>query len=153
MNHRKIKGKIIIAGELECLTGLHIGASKENMEIGALDSPVVRDPITRRPYLPGSSLQGKLRALLEQATPECQPNRNGGTRARPVWRCKGTSREPRAGPLRCQPGVSGWSAGMAAHSAGCWRRPYQRGRSLRYQGRKTSRKLMKATEASSDFSV
>ncbi len=86
MNQRKIKGKIIIAGVLECLTGLHIGASKENMEIGALDSPVVRDPITRRPYIPGSSLKGKLRALLEKPTPDWVPNRNGGTRAKPVMR-------------------------------------------------------------------
>jgi CRISPR-associated protein Csm3 len=37
------------------------------MEIGAIDSPVVRDPITREPYIPGSSLKGKMRALLEKA--------------------------------------------------------------------------------------
>jgi CRISPR-associated protein Csm3 len=86
MNHRKIQGKIVITGILECLTGLHIGASKENMEIGALDSPVIRDPITRQPFIPGSSLKGKLRALLEKATPACEPKRNGGTRARPVMR-------------------------------------------------------------------
>ncbi|MBM4276177.1 MAG: type III-A CRISPR-associated RAMP protein Csm3, partial [Deltaproteobacteria bacterium] len=34
MTTRKIQGKIVITGTLECLTGLHIGASKENMEIG-----------------------------------------------------------------------------------------------------------------------
>ena len=45
MLERKVKGKIVIKGTLECLTGLHIGASKENLEIGALDSPVVRDPL------------------------------------------------------------------------------------------------------------
>jgi len=59
-------GKIVIEGKIKCLTGLHIGASKENMEIGAVDSPVVRDPITRQPYIPGSSLKGKLRTLLEK---------------------------------------------------------------------------------------
>lgn len=64
---RILLGKVIISGRLECLTGLHIGASRENMEIGAIDSPVVRDPITREPYIPGSSLKGKLRALLEKA--------------------------------------------------------------------------------------
>ena len=66
-NNRILLGKVIMSGTLECLTGLHIGASRENMEIGAIDSPVVRDPVTREPYIPGSSLKGKLRALLEKA--------------------------------------------------------------------------------------
>ena len=76
---RKLLGKIEIKGELECLTGLHIGASKENMEIGSLDSPVVRDPLTREPYIPGSSLKGKLRAFLEKANHHLFPNRDGGS--------------------------------------------------------------------------
>lgn len=83
---RKLLGKIELSGELLCESGLHIGASKENLEIGALDSPVVRDPISNEPYIPGSSLKGKLRALLEKATLECLPNWNGGTRSNPVWR-------------------------------------------------------------------
>ncbi len=65
--NKNILGKILIKGTLECLTGIHVGASKENMEIGAIDSPVVRDPLTREPYIPGSSLKGKMRALLEKA--------------------------------------------------------------------------------------
>jgi len=64
---KNLLGKILVRGKIVCLTGLHIGASKENMEIGALDSPVVRDPVTREPYIPGSSLKGKMRALLEKA--------------------------------------------------------------------------------------
>jgi CRISPR-associated protein Csm3 len=71
-------GKITIAGRLKCLTGLHVGASKENMEIGAIDAPVVRDPVTREPYIPGSSLKGKMRALLEKALPAIMPNREIG---------------------------------------------------------------------------
>jgi len=70
---KKLLGKILVKGKIICLTGLHIGSSKENMEIGAVDSPVVRDPVTREPYIPGSSLKGKMRALLEKAlgkTPE-----------------------------------------------------------------------------------
>lgn len=63
---RNLLGKIIITGKIKCETGLHVGASRENMEIGAIDSPVVRDPITREPYIPGSSLKGRLRALLEK---------------------------------------------------------------------------------------
>lgn len=59
----KIESKKYI---LECLTGLHIGAGKDTIEIGGNDNPVVKHPITREPYIPGSSLKGKLRALLEE---------------------------------------------------------------------------------------
>ncbi|MBI5674977.1 MAG: type III-A CRISPR-associated RAMP protein Csm3 [Nitrospirae bacterium] len=76
--YRNLLGKIIISGTLECLTGMHIGASRENMEIGAIDSPVVRDPVTREPYIPGSSLKGKMRALLEKALATI-PNRPIGS--------------------------------------------------------------------------
>ncbi|MGQ9671415.1 type III-A CRISPR-associated RAMP protein Csm3 [Desulfosoma sp.] len=76
--YRKLLGKIALEGVMECLSGLHIGASKENLEIGSLDSPVVRDPITSEPYVPGSSLKGKLRSLLEKANPDLLPNRRGG---------------------------------------------------------------------------
>jgi len=84
--NRKLLGKIELTGELECMTGLHIGASKENMEIGALDSPVVRDPITKEPYIPGSSLKGKLRSLLEKAHPKLSVDREGGTEKNHVLR-------------------------------------------------------------------
>jgi CRISPR-associated protein Csm3 len=59
-------GKVILKGEMELKTGLHIGASKETMKIGGIDSPVVRDPITEFPYIPGSSLKGKMRSLWER---------------------------------------------------------------------------------------
>lgn len=62
------KGNWILRGKFECLTGLHIGGSKEKIEIGGVDSPVIRDPRTRYPYVPGSSLKGKLRSLLEFGT-------------------------------------------------------------------------------------
>lgn len=64
---KNILGKISITGKFVCLTGLHIGSSKDNLEIGAIDASVVRDPVTRQPYVPGSSIKGKLRALLEKA--------------------------------------------------------------------------------------
>ncbi len=57
-------GNIFLRGKIEVLTGLHIGVSKENLEIGGVDSPVIRDPRTQFPYIPGSSLKGKLRTLL-----------------------------------------------------------------------------------------
>lgn len=52
-------------GRLRCLTGCHVGAGRDVLEIGGIDNPVVRDPVTRRPYIPGSSLKGKFRSLLE----------------------------------------------------------------------------------------
>lgn len=64
----KLHKKIIVNGTLELLTGLHIGDSKENAEIGGVDSPIVRRKDNNEPYIPGSSLKGKMRALLEIAT-------------------------------------------------------------------------------------
>ena len=58
-------GKLIIEGELQCQTGLHIGAGKGSLEIGGADNPVVKDAFGI-PYIPGSSLRGRLRSLLEQ---------------------------------------------------------------------------------------
>jgi CRISPR-associated protein Csm3 len=63
----KLIGKLVLEGELHCETGLHIGAGKGSLEIGGADNPVVKDAFGR-PYIPGSSLRGKLRSLLEQAT-------------------------------------------------------------------------------------
>ena len=59
-------GKLILEGEIACQTGLHIGAGKGSLEIGGADNPVVKDAFGV-PYIPGSSLRGRLRALLEQA--------------------------------------------------------------------------------------
>ena len=63
----QLVGKLILEANLECLTGLHIGAGKGSLEIGGADNPVVKDAFGR-PYIPGSSLRGKLRSLLEQSS-------------------------------------------------------------------------------------
>lgn len=63
----KLIGKLILEGDLSCHTGLHIGAGKGSLEIGGADNPVVKDAFGL-PYIPGSSLRGKLRSLLEQST-------------------------------------------------------------------------------------
>jgi len=55
-----------IKGIITCVTGLHIGGSRDEIEIGGVDYPVIRDPVTKLPYIPGSSLKGKLRSLLEK---------------------------------------------------------------------------------------
>jgi CRISPR-associated protein Csm3 len=59
-------GKLVLDGELVCETGMHIGAGKGSLEIGGADNPVIKDS-WGRPYVPGSSLKGRLRSLLEQA--------------------------------------------------------------------------------------
>lgn len=58
----------VITGQIEILTGLHIGAGKESVEIGGVDNPIVKNPYTHEPYIPGSSLKGKMRCLMEWIT-------------------------------------------------------------------------------------
>jgi CRISPR-associated protein Csm3 len=60
-------GKLIVEGEITCVTGLHIGAGKGSLEIGGADNPVVKDAFGI-PYIPGSSLRGRFRSLLEQTS-------------------------------------------------------------------------------------
>ena len=57
-------GKIEITGEIEVITGMHIGGSSEFSAIGAVDNAIVKDPINHYPMIPGSSLKGKMRTLL-----------------------------------------------------------------------------------------
>jgi CRISPR-associated protein Csm3 len=63
----KLIGKLILDGEIICQTGLHIGAGKGSLDIGGADNPVVKDAYGM-PYIPGSSLRGRLRSLLEHAS-------------------------------------------------------------------------------------
>ncbi len=56
---KQLKGKISVQ------TGLHIGGSTETMEIGGVDNPILRDGANNEPYIPGSSLKGKMRSLME----------------------------------------------------------------------------------------
>jgi CRISPR-associated protein Csm3 len=62
-----------ITAEIEAVTGLHIGAGKDAIEIGGMDNPVIKHPHTGQPYIPGSSLKGKLRSLLEWALHKVDP--------------------------------------------------------------------------------
>jgi CRISPR-associated protein Csm3 len=55
----------IIRGTITVITGLHIGAGRESVEIGGMDNPVIKNPVNGEPYIPGSSLKGKMRSLLE----------------------------------------------------------------------------------------
>ncbi len=54
-----------IKGIISCKTGLRIGGTGGIIQIGGVDNPIIRDPLTNYPYIPGSSLKGKIRSLLE----------------------------------------------------------------------------------------
>ena len=56
--------KVKITAQIRLETGLHIGTSNAFAAIGATDSPVIKDPITNLPIIPGSSIKGKMRTLL-----------------------------------------------------------------------------------------
>ena len=62
-----LKGKFIITGKIKVLTGLHIGTSGDFSAIGAVDNIVIRDTVTNKPIIPGSSLKGKMKYLLSRA--------------------------------------------------------------------------------------
>jgi CRISPR-associated protein Csm3 len=57
--------KQIVDIKITVLTGLHIGIGGDKAQIGGIDNPVIKDPVSKLPYIPGSSLKGKLRCLLE----------------------------------------------------------------------------------------
>lgn len=77
--HQKpLLGKFRLTSILVVETGLHIGGGGETLDIGGLDKPVIRDPLTRQPYLPGSSIKGKLRSILERLLKK-PLNRPGGS--------------------------------------------------------------------------
>lgn len=59
-------GRVFIHFSLRAVTGLHIGGRGGGIEIGGVDNPVIRDPLTNQPFIPGSSLKGKMRALTEK---------------------------------------------------------------------------------------
>ena len=73
----KLYKKIIKRGTLHLITGLHIGDSKETTDIGGVDSPVIRRKDNNEPYIPGSSLKGKIRSLLDIAHGQTDTTKNG----------------------------------------------------------------------------
>ena len=55
----------IIEATLVLQTGLHIGGGDSEIHIGGIDNEVIKHPVSGEPYIPGSSLKGKIRSLLE----------------------------------------------------------------------------------------
>lgn len=100
LRYKELKGKI------KLLSGLHIGGSKDTIEIGGMDNPVIKNPITGLPYIPGSSIKGKMRFLLEWKLGKvttshephgCSPD-NGNC---PICRIFGnTDKDKKYGPTR-----------------------------------------------------
>lgn len=72
----KMTKKIFISGIINAKTGLHIGGSSVGMSIGNTDNTVIRNPLTNEPYIPGSSIRGKMRSLLERLEGKFTPMGN-----------------------------------------------------------------------------
>lgn len=78
-------GRITVSGQIKTLTGLHIGGSSVGLAIGGADNTVVRNGLDGRPYIPGSSLKGKMRGLLDRVYTPGKLERVGNSR---VYKCK-----------------------------------------------------------------
>jgi len=96
----------VVTGKIKLLTGLHIGGSSDIIEIGGMDNPVIKHPVTNEPYIPGSSLKGKIRSLIELAYGKV--NRNGEVHKCldvncPVCRVFGSSPDNEASALKRGP--------------------------------------------------
>ena len=98
MAQEKLCGKLRMTAKLCLETGLHIGGSDEFAPIGAVDSAVIRDPYTKEPIIPGSSLKGKIRSLLRRN----QGGLNLETESPVVKRLFGTADKQAATPARLQ---------------------------------------------------
>lgn len=87
----KLEKKFLFAGEIELVSGLLIGGTDTGLTIGGIDKVVIRHPLTNEPYIPGSSLKGKMRSLYELSTgnfhyDERAPIKNGPARdGLPAW--------------------------------------------------------------------
>ena len=99
LKYKKIEGEILVK------TGLHIGGSANKIEIGGNDNPIIKHPLTNEPYIPGSSIKGKMRSLLEFKLGKIEPNGDPykwhGDRECPIARLFGTTDEKASiGPAR-----------------------------------------------------
>jgi CRISPR-associated protein Csm3 len=62
----QLQGKIFLKGTIKARTGLHIGGNSGELDIGGIDNPIIRNAFNRQPYIPGSSVRGKMRGLLDR---------------------------------------------------------------------------------------
>lgn len=68
------KENLVVTGKLVCETGLHVGEAKESIEIGGIENIIIRDATSDLPLIPGSSLKGKMRSLMELNNAEATEN-------------------------------------------------------------------------------
>jgi CRISPR-associated protein Csm3 len=71
----KLKKRLILRFEIKATTPLHIGSGKSEFEPTAVDMPVIRN-VESVPYIPGSSIKGKVRSEAERIAREQMPNEN-----------------------------------------------------------------------------
>ena len=98
----KLKNKIVYTGIIRLKTGLHIGGTNAALNIGGPDKFVVRNPLTNIPYIPGSSLKGKLRSLVELANGETnagKPSNNPNSKSGALFGTAGDSESNHASRL------------------------------------------------------
>lgn len=93
--------KILVKGDIILKTGLHIGGTNSSLNIGGPDKFVVRNPLTNKPYIPGSSLKGKMRSLIELVDGTITsdhrgngPTKNPQTRAGNLFGTVGDNQQP-----------------------------------------------------------
>jgi CRISPR-associated protein Csm3 len=58
--------KVFLRGTFTALTGLRVGGTDQGLSVGGLQNIVIRHTLLNEPYLPGSSIRGKIRCLLER---------------------------------------------------------------------------------------
>ena len=56
-----------ITATLTLVSGARIGGSDDVLQIGGTDLTCIKDPASGKPYIPGSSLKGKVRSSLEKS--------------------------------------------------------------------------------------
>ena len=59
-------GRVVVRGTIEAVTGLHVGSAANTLGLAGVDLPIAREPLSGAPYIPGSSIRGKMRALTER---------------------------------------------------------------------------------------
>lgn len=96
-----LKKKILVTGDIILKTGLHVGGTNSSLNIGGPDKFVVRNPLTNKPYIPGSSLKGKMRSLIELMDGTINfdnrgngPTKDPGTRAGNLFGTVGEYQQP-----------------------------------------------------------
>lgn len=104
MSELDFKENLLLSGKIIVKTGMHVGGIKEELEIGGVESPVIIDPATGNPIIPGSTLKGKMRALLELSDKEkLDPRGNVHSCNDPecyICTIFGSSEEGKRGPTR-----------------------------------------------------